>query len=568
MDIQLVRGPRATTLLEDEPFGRSWAELFSACPWASTFQDPRFVRIWHRHYRETFELIGLWSGPSDAIEGILFLARPRAGGDLVAAGSHHAEYQAWLAKDEESGERFIQEALRALQKTFPDGRLRLGFLAPGVPTQWLQQAPWDRLVDVRIEPGAWIDTDSPELNGRLARRKLRKLESIEKSVRLEVITDAETFERELPSFQDLCDFRQASINDVRPFREDPCKGPFHADLVRHAPDLMHVSRLICEAHVLSAQINMRHRRDVLVCVQGHLPQMSRHSPGFCHMVLLAKRLSDEGVPALDLSPGGGYKQRNATRTAPTHDLRIDLSPAAAWRRRIRTQTMRQLRTITRQPLKNGITLEDYLRKARSWASNQPRNPSGLLRSLGHTLRQRVDLDIWALDPGGDPISAPTQIRIDDIGDILSYHPRSSTDVSRWVFCRAAADRWAYEHHIYTTPSMSKAHQWVWLARGPTEVSLDPDLAKLKIPEGEALFYDAGGSLQTTQVGNWMAHASRASKKIRLLWAIAKHDENASTIARSLGFRLIFSLHSESRFGDVRHSSVPPAEYTATQTQTP
>ena len=557
MGVELVREPQASGLLEDDDFGHAWAELFAACPWAGTFQDPRFVRIWYRHYRHAFELVGLQSRSASRLDGLLLVARPRTGGDLVAAGSHHAEYQSWLARNREAGERFIVEALVTLRRAFPRGRLRLGFLLPGVPLGWLGRPPWSRLVDVQVEPGAWVNTDAKELTGRLARRKLRKLQSLGEPVEVEVLTDAGRLERNLQQFQDLCDFRQAAINDVRPFREDPHKGPFHTDLLRHAPDLMHVSRLIAGGRVLSAQLNMRHRGDVLVCVQGHLPQAARYSPGFCHMILLARRLADEGVGSLDLSPGGGYKQRNATRTEPAHTLRIDLSRWAADARRARKAAVRTLRGIARNNLRNPTAFEERIRTVHRYLSTGTGGAARSMQAIAKSVRERTSVTIFALDGRSARRLANGPIRLDELDDLLMYDPRPRA--SRLAFCQSAADRLAYEHHVYTAREGTSLESWAWAARGPTTVRLEPFGPPLLVPDGEVLFYDTRGPLKPACVAAWARHAVDPDVT-RVLWAMIDENRAGQKVLESLGFQTAFAWVTERILKRTRYTGDIPARY--------
>src|SRR5581483_3081241 len=111
--------------LGDEQFRSNWEALYSVCPWASAFQSGAFAEIWYSVYIEMFKpfIICGYDG-TGRLSGVLALATKRGSDDIVHVGSHHAEYQAWLATAEYY-ERFLDASIGELRKHFPKGRLRL-----------------------------------------------------------------------------------------------------------------------------------------------------------------------------------------------------------------------------------------------------------------------------------------------------------------------------------------------------------------------------------------------------------------------------------------------------------
>jgi hypothetical protein len=107
-------GDDAWTQLADESFVREWDQLYDKCPWATCLQSSAFVRIWFDNYRAHFyPVIVSQRGEDHFLIGLLVLAASEGQRRLVVAGAHQAEYQAWLARPEDSGD-FILGALTRL----------------------------------------------------------------------------------------------------------------------------------------------------------------------------------------------------------------------------------------------------------------------------------------------------------------------------------------------------------------------------------------------------------------------------------------------------------------------
>ncbi|MDH3223494.1 MAG: hypothetical protein OEO23_07245, partial [Gemmatimonadota bacterium] len=113
-DLSVHMGTDADTLLSDDGFRKAWAALADACPWSTVFQRPEFVVIWYQVYRERQDpVLVVARAPDGRMTGLLTLALHRGTDRLTCAGAPVAEYQTWLAT-EEQGAWFIQRALEAL----------------------------------------------------------------------------------------------------------------------------------------------------------------------------------------------------------------------------------------------------------------------------------------------------------------------------------------------------------------------------------------------------------------------------------------------------------------------
>ena len=137
MDVKVVRGAQANCLLADTAFIAEWADLADGCPWATSFQTPAFCQKWYSIYRQPFEAVLVLSrDAAGRLIGLLPLALYRAEGNLVAAGSHQAEYQAWICLPELASS-FACEAFEVLRFSAAATFRTLAYYGCSVTTRWL-----------------------------------------------------------------------------------------------------------------------------------------------------------------------------------------------------------------------------------------------------------------------------------------------------------------------------------------------------------------------------------------------------------------------------------------------
>src|ERR1700722_1191897 len=126
--IRVHRGKEAAELIANPAFRQKWAALYESCLYGTCFQDIPFVTTWYRSYAERFEPVLVTEAEEgSSLAGLLPLALSKENNTLVPAGTDHAEYQVWLARDGQSS-KFIESALNCLGQRFPAGRLRFRYL--------------------------------------------------------------------------------------------------------------------------------------------------------------------------------------------------------------------------------------------------------------------------------------------------------------------------------------------------------------------------------------------------------------------------------------------------------
>lgn len=321
MDVVIAQGEDARARLQDPLFRSQYQQLFSACSWATAFQDLGFIETWFAVYGDRYTPVVVSAHDGEALTGVLVLGRSQQGG-LTVAGAHQAEYQGWLSRDDE----FIVQALRAVRESFPAQDLTFRFLPQGIPTSAIDaHAQLARAVRWESVPHAFIDTQTPAVKNWFRSKKKHKVNSLNRiaPLRFERIETRARLAEKLERMASICDLRQGLANGIVPFTDDPRKGAFHLALF-DKPGL-DVATLSVGDELIAFNLGMRSRDRVHLGVfaQTVWHRYAKYSPGELLVMMLAQALAAQDVPLLDLTPGGdGYKAALATRTESARVLQV------------------------------------------------------------------------------------------------------------------------------------------------------------------------------------------------------------------------------------------------------
>ncbi len=334
MRIEVVKGGAADALRAADSFQAEWRLLSDRCIWATPFQSPAFARTWYHIYRLRFEPVLVVSrDPEGRLSGLLPLACDLEDGALVAAGSHQAEYQTWICSPADAG-RFPLDCIKALRQHFPLATLKLRYLPPATPLDWLIAPAAKRacVADVQRRPllrfndGGEIEQSLSKSGNKSRLRQLKKIGAVE----FRQIHQAAEFAALVAEAAAFHDVRQQELRGSAPFRNDPRKLPFHCAMLEQ-PGLLHVTVLKVGNMLASFHANMIHRQGVQLGLIAHNPSLARLSPGKLHILMLGQMLREQGYCQLDLTPGGEpYKERFANAFDQVHTLAIYPTPVRRW----------------------------------------------------------------------------------------------------------------------------------------------------------------------------------------------------------------------------------------------
>ncbi len=328
LGLEIVAGDDVLRLLTDAAFGEAWDGLLAFCPWSTAFQRRDFTSLWYRTYADLHvPLLVVGYGDDGSVAGVLALARERGTGRILSAGAHHAEYQTWLAHPR-LGDEFAARAMTALRGKHPAARVVFRYLAPGTPTAWTQGDAWRSRCVHEPESRALLDTGDEKRGAAALRKKSNRsrLNRLKRhgDVTFERVTTDGGFSAVLDEIIPMYDLRQGAAHRVLPFAKDASKRPFHEALF-DLPDFLHVTVTRAGGRVVAAHVGVLTGDSVSLGVYTHAPDLARHSPGKLHLLMLAGKLAEEGVETLDLTPGGEWKERFATRTDTVSTLRVNFA---------------------------------------------------------------------------------------------------------------------------------------------------------------------------------------------------------------------------------------------------
>jgi len=443
MALTVLSGDAALARAQCPDFGAQWRALATSCPWAGACQHPDFVLSWYRRYLPgILPVLVLAQAPDGGLTGLLTLARRHGSRTLTAAGEHQAEYQAWLAAPG-MGDGVILAAVRALRQAFPDADLHLRYLPPGTPLGWLGAlGPERRLVTLRrhLRPVMQVEAAAMarQRNKKNHRQNFNRLGRMGE-VRFERVREHEDVVR---LFDTLCvqyDFRQAALYRQMPFAVDPAKKDFHLDL--HRQGLLHVTVLRVGAEVAASHLGLLSEgRALHIGILTHNPAHAVHSPGNLLLAMLGVQLAQEGVPLLDLTPGGdAYKEHFATGHDAVHELTIHADGG----RRVAAQAGAALRRTAKRALQAaGVRSADL---AAAFDALRHGGPRAWLERLERRARP---CSLRYQGPPGAGAGAGPGLARNRLADVFRFD-QTGAATSRWEFMGTVMRRMERAHDLYT-----------------------------------------------------------------------------------------------------------------------
>ncbi len=554
--VTITTGDKACELLRDSDFERQWAYLLAVCPWATPYQSRDFVCTWLTHYRLGYEpIVVTATGPDRALRGLLLLGRQHAGKRLVVAGAHQAEYQCWLSlPDEHVGT--LEAMVAALTREFPGTDIHFKYLPSAFPVAELLRSP---LISGRAEVRshrrplmrllrAEVEESFQKKSNRSRFNRLSRIGE----VTFRRIRDAEQFAQCFDDVATYYDFRQGAANASLPFATDPQKRPFHLDLLRNNPDLLHVTVMWLAGKPLAAHLGIVGKREVHLAILGHSPFLARHSPGKLHLMMLSRQLIEEGLDCLDLTPGGLWKERFANDHDEVWELMLHSSQTT--KRRSQAQSL-------------------AIAGSRSLAATfglQPAAARRLLKSLGRlrlasvsrklqrTLYEKVEFRVYrhTVTSAATRVD-PVPVRCDDLCDLLKFRP-----AERWhetqAFLSAALQRIERGEHVYTLADDHKLLHYGWLIDDQTHACFIEVQQGFEFPEHSAVLYDfytdpdeRGRGLYQRTIQRIIQDALQRIEGLRYVYISVLADNRPSRhVIEKLGFDYQCSLFLNRRFGRV------------------
>ena len=475
-------GSEAFSQLSNQAFLSAWDKLYRRCPWATVFQSAGFVNTWYHAYKSQFSpVLVAQHDPNLGLTGLLSLAISIDGKHLIGAGSHQAEYQAWLASP--TNENFIARALFLIKAKFPGRYFTLKYVPGNVPLKSILKS---RLIGSRVEirsyrrPLMVINSESlfASLKKKSNKSRLNRLKRMGE-VNIERITDMNRFEQIIDTIIQYYDIRQGGVNNALPFFDDPHKKPFHLALM-NCPGILHVTVLKVGNDIAAAHIGLKKKDWVHLGIVAHSPFYAKHSPGKVHMMLLGLKLAEEGVTMFDLTPvADGYKERFANEHDDVFEITIAKSRSAFVIRTFRKRSFDVLRTLIVKLHIHPHDLRLRIETLKRFRFSQ------LLRCMIENKEIRIY----------DYIAETSQefrcnriLNRNSISDLLKFRPFNSSQ-SKQEFLANALSRMERGEDVYTYVSDGQLLHCGWLAEGQKRVFLYGINQEFEFPRDSAVLFD-------------------------------------------------------------------------------
>ena len=560
--LETHRGDAALALIERPDFRHAWRSLHQSCPWSTAFQASPFADTWYRSYRAQFAPVVVAGWADATLTGLVLLAISHDGTRLCHVGAQHAEYQVWLSIDD----RFVGAALDALAAEFPGRRLQLLFVPPGVP--FTPPDRWRSRCFRRPIPAPFLathpaDTVRESMRKKANKSKLNRLTRLGK-ITFEHVADDAAFAALLDQIAPLYDLRQGAAHAALPFREDPLKKSFYLALQRET-DLLHVTAMRVDDELVAAHIGVRSRNTVLVGMPAQSPRYARHSAGKLLFFELALLLEQEGVDALDLTPGGEYKDRFATRFDEASTLTVVFSRAGAWRHR-------QQRRLIDAAKRRGVSTDSVkrtLRTVRHTVSHlRPATlPLQVARRLKRAVWDDVELRIYRF-PSGASMTHPGTVPVarDRFEDLACYAPAERWQPTVDAFLQSATERLENGEHCYTHVEDGVLAHYGWLSDRQESTFMDEVHQSWTLPPGAAVAYGfythprfRGRGIYAASLGRMISDAKAIPGLGEIYICVRADNKPSRRVIEKLGFVYDRSFHERRRFRSVRRWSTGAGE---------
>ena len=556
-NVDLIYGEAAFKLLNHPQFIQSWQMLHAACPYATAFQAPGFVRTWYSAYAARWDpVLVRASDAAGALSGLWLLAYDPVTKHLANVGTHQAEYHTWICtvgKDHEllcSGWALLKRQFdfTSLQfKYLPDpalvDRLQTALADDGGMTQRRLPRPLIKLDAEEIRASAAKKSNKSRFN-RLARLGKLEFRRISDTAEFEIIFD------ELINFYDL---RQSAINQSAPFREDPAKRGFYSALFAQAPEKVYCAATLIDGRPVAAFLGMISGPMVQLGLLISSPFCAEHSPGKIHIMQLSEQLLKDGINVLDLTPGGdAWKERFAN----AHDEVAEATVYRSTMARLHAAGIVRVAQLGKRALAVANITPDHVRGA--LATVRRASPAAVARKLGKLRGECREFRVYRADRAlAAKFEFDQRVCHNDIAHLLAFEP-SETWQSRDGFLSNALARLEEGVKAFTVSINGRLAHIGWLATNQKSSHMTEVAQTMNFPPNSAALFDfyshpafRGTGLYRATIGHMLKVAfSEGDTEFAYISVLANNGPSRHVI-ESMDFAYQGSFFWERRIGSER-----------------
>jgi CelD/BcsL family acetyltransferase involved in cellulose biosynthesis/RimJ/RimL family protein N-acetyltransferase len=574
MKIDLLSGSEANTWTWEQANRDKWKTLYSRCPWGTVFQSEEFVLPWYDAYHNQYTpIIVLNTDSYGELTGLLTMAVSNDSGELLVAGGGQAEYQTWLA-DPQDGSSFINAALQKLSEHFPHSTLRFLFVPPSTPLEWLSNEPWAQRCELRHFPRPLMSTkDASVFNKSLGKKRYKsRLNRLARTgeVRLERISCPQDLEAIFDQVISYGSFRHAAIHDVPP-RRDPLKKQFYLAMME-VPRLLHATLLRVGDEIAASHIGFYNKDQVLLGMLAHSPSFARYSPSKLHVFMLGEELAKEGITALDLTPGGEYKDRYATHYDDTHVLTVFFDRTQQLKYKVKRKLIAgakyglQVMKVTPEQVKDAAARINH-----KWTHTKVSTlPPKVLKVARKRLWTTMEMRIYSYDVElARQLRVPQLMNRDCLPDVMAYQPAEAWQMRFSAFLKRVLTGLEGGNHVYTRVEDGRLVHYGWLIERQQKSHLSEVGHDFYLPPESAVLADfythpaaRGKGLYQHSLRQMVHDASLIAGTKHIFIGVLADNFPSRHVIEKVGFDYRFSFFARTIGGKTNRWTTAPAEFTA------
>jgi CelD/BcsL family acetyltransferase involved in cellulose biosynthesis/RimJ/RimL family protein N-acetyltransferase len=560
MSIFLARNTQAQNLLYDQKFQTKWQHLFDNCAWATVFQHPIFLQIWNKHFQENCEFILIYeTNSADEIIGLFPLDYSKELNKLSVAGNYHSEYQTWLALNENANP-FIEKALDLLQNEFQHLRLQFLFLAANSPLDWLN-GKWAKQCNLREMPRPLVEIGDGSKSAESLRKKgnksrIRQLKKFGEIHFSELKTPRE-FDEVFDEIENYSKLRLSGLHNVKP-TFDPKRKSFHLDLMSQT-DWLYPTILKVGDQIASAQVCLKNRDEMLLCITAMSPKFAQQSPSKIHLLMLGQELAKRNMPIFDLSPGEGYKDRFATHYDKAHALTVYFDKKDF----VKHETKRNVSGFLREQLEQRNIMKTKAFSVADRILHKLKRvkfhtiPRTVAKNIGRKIYEKRECRFYYFDV--DRIKKLPNVefvRRNSIEDLLRFEPSEGWQFTTSQFHQEVLKRFEDGAISYTFVENGKLLHYGWLLENQ-EISCVPEVGngQFNFPPNSAVLFDfythpiARGRRFYQQSLSQMLHvASKVPNVKQVFIGVLADNQPSRYVIEKIGFTYHSSLFMQTKLG--------------------
>ncbi|MGE0126951.1 MAG: GNAT family N-acetyltransferase [Blastocatellales bacterium] len=358
--------------------------------------------------------------------------------------------------------------------------------------------------------------------------------------------------------------RLRAIHNLTDSPYDPLKKAFTMKLMR-LPGMIHATALRLDDKLISAQIHTYNREQVLLGLITHWPSYARYSPGELHLLMTGVELAKEGIPVFDLTPGGHYKDRYATRHDEVYIITIFFNRLHCiqykFKRRMAEAAKSTTRVFNITPEKAKDAFSNAQDWRRKWSLLKPASLlSETFREMKKHTWQTDELCVYVCNL--DQAHNLPDLRLmnrDHIPDLFCYQPEEAWQPPVNKFMRQALENLEAGHHFYTWVEDGKLKQYGWLIEQQERKAPTVDGQDFGIPVDGVLLTDyftssEGRNLSKIALCQMLRDAANTPGAKQAYICIPAEHRALRRLVEGVGFTYQCSSFRKSRLGKATHWS--------------